>query len=107
MLLCLVVAVALESGWEALENTDTIIERYRAATISLNYYGDSIANSTVDILACMLGFAAASRLPKRLTLLGVVAVEIILAVWIRDNLALNILMLIRPSRVIQAWQLGK
>jgi hypothetical protein len=103
----LVLAVTLESGWEVLENTNMVIERYRAATISLNYYGDSIVNSMADIVACIAGFAVASRLPKRATILGFVAVEIILALWIRDNLALNILMLIHPSRAIQAWQLGK
>src|SRR6185295_100531 len=103
----LVLAVALESGWEVLENTDMVIERYRATTISLNYYGDSIVNSMADIGACVLGFVVASRLPKRVTVLGFIAAEIILALWIRDNLTLNILMLIRPSRVIQAWQLGK
>jgi hypothetical protein len=103
----LVLAVALESGWEVLENTDMVIERYRAETISLNYFGDSIVNSMADIAACILGFVAASRLPRRATALGFVAVEIILVLWIRDNLALNILMLILPSRAIQAWQSGK
>jgi len=101
----LVVTVVLESGWEVLENTNMVIEPYRAETISLNYYGDSIVNSMGDILACMLGFTLASRLPKRATILGTIALEIILAIWIRDNLALNIVMLLRPSRAIRAWQL--
>ena len=101
----LVAAVALESGWEILENTNTIIERYRAQTVSLNYYGDSIINSMADIVACMFGFIMASRLPKRVTIIGVVVFEIVLALWIRDNLALNIIMLLNPSRTIRLWQL--
>src|SRR5947208_72113 len=83
----LVLATALESGWEVLENSDMVIDRYRKETISLNYYGDSVVNSMADIVACMLGFFIASRLPKRVTIIGTIAVEIILALWIRDNLA--------------------
>ena len=101
----LILTVVLESGWEALENTNMAVERYRAETISLNYYGDSIVNSMGDILACMLGFTLASRLPRRTTIAGIIALEIILAFWIRDNLALNIVMLLHPSRAIRAWQL--
>lgn len=103
----LAASVALESGWEILENTDMVIQRYRAETISLNYYGDSIVNSMGDILACTLGFVLASRLPKRVTIAGAIALEILLLVWTRDNLTLNILMLIRPSRAIRMWQSGQ
>ena len=101
----LMLGVAAESSWEALENSTPIIERYRAETISLNYYGDSIVNSMGDIVACILGFLLASRLPKRMTIVGAIALEILLLFWTRDNLALNILMLIRPSRAIRVWQL--
>ena len=101
----LVLAVALESAWEVFENTNLVIERYRAETISLNYYGDSVVNSMGDILACMLGFTLASRLPKRVSILGTVGLEILLVIWTRDNLALNLVMLIRPSRAIRMWQL--
>ena len=103
----LVGAVALESGWEILENSDFIIQRYRKETVSLNYYGDSIVNSMADIVACMCGFLLASRLPTRVTVIGTIVIEIFLAIWIRDNLTLNILMLLRPSPLIRAWQLGK
>jgi len=103
----LVVAVGLESAWEVLENTDLVIGRYRAETISQNYYGDSIVNSMTDIASCIFGFLLASRLPKRITIIGTVAVEAVLLFWIRDNLSLNILMLIRPTRAIRMWQLGK
>jgi len=103
----LLLAVGLESIWEVFENTTLVIERYRAETISLNYYGDSVMNSMGDILACITGFFLAFRLPKRLTVLGTVALEILLVVWTRDNLALNLVMLIHPSRAIRVWQLGQ
>jgi hypothetical protein len=103
----LLIAIGLECGWEVLENTSFIIERYRAETVSLNYYGDSIVNSICDILACIAGFLLASRLPKRVTILGVVAIEVLLVIWTRDNLTINIIMLIHPSQAIHAWQLAR
>ncbi len=102
----LLVTVGLESAWEAYENTDTVVERYRAETISLGYYGDSLINSMADILACLLGFALARTLPAKVTVAGVIAVELMLAFWIRDNLTLNILMLIYPLEAVKSWQLG-
>jgi hypothetical protein len=100
------VAVGLESAWEALENTNMVIDRYRAATVSLGYYGDSVFNSMADVLACLVGFLLAWRLPTRATVAWVVVVEIVLALWIRDNLTLNIVMLIHPLQVIRQWQMG-
>ena len=101
-----VVAVAIESAWEAYENTDTVIDRYRAATIALGYYGDSVTNSVADILCCLIGFVLARRLAWWWTVSWVVATEIALAIAIRDNLTLNIIMLIRPLEAIKQWQLG-
>jgi Protein of unknown function (DUF2585) len=102
-----VLAVGLEAAWEVFENTDMVIERYRAATISLNYYGDSVMNSMCDILASVAGFVLAALLPARLTIVAAVVLEIALALWIRDSLLLNLLMLIRPIQAIRTWQLGK
>ena len=101
-----VMAIALECAWEVFENTDTVLQRYRATTVSLGYYGDSVLNSTGDILAATLGAVLATQLPVWLLVLGVVLIEILLAVWIRDNLTLNIVMLLRPIEAIRRWQSG-
>ena len=101
-----VAAIAIEAVWEAYENTDAVIERYRTETISLGYYGDSVINSLADIAACLFGFLLTWRLPRRVTVGWIVAVEVILALWIRDNLFLNILMLVRPLDVVRQWQMG-
>jgi hypothetical protein len=100
------VAIAAEAAWEVYENTDTVINRYRTATIALGYYGDSVINSVLDVVACGLGFVLAWKLPPRVTVAGVIVFEIALALTIRDNLTLNIIMLIRPVAAIRRWQLG-
>ena len=99
-------AVLLEAMWEVLENTPLVINRYRAATISLDYYGDSIVNSVSDVVAMMIGFWAAKKIPVWASVLAVVVLEVALAVIIRDNLALNILMLVHPVEAIKRWQAG-
>jgi hypothetical protein len=99
-------AVTLESMWEILENTDFIINRYREATISLDYYGDSILNSVSDIAAMAAGFALAARIPLWTTVTAALAMELFVGYTIRDNLLLNIIMLLYPSDLIREWQQG-
>lgn len=102
----LALATAVEAAWEVLENTAMIIERYRAVTISWDYYGDSILNSMSDILFMIFGFFLASRLPLWVTVLFTVVMEVVVAYTIRDNLTLNIIMLLWPLESLRRWQAG-
>ena len=102
----LLLAVVLESGWEILENTPLIINRYRAQTLALDYFGDSVLNSLADIGSMTLGFFLASRLPVRLIVALTIVMELAVGYWIRDNLTLNIIQLIHPVPAIGRWQAG-
>lgn len=100
----LFVAVAAESVWELIENSSFVIERYREATAAFGYYGDSILNSLGDVASCGIGFAAARFLGFARSVFVFLLIETILLFWIRDNLLLNILMLIYPLDSIKQWQ---
>ena len=99
-------AVVLETAWEIFENTPLIINRYRAQTIALDYYGDSVLNSLADIAAMAFGFLLAARLPVAIIVALTIVMEVAVGYWIRDNLTLNIIQLIHPFEAILKWQSG-
>jgi hypothetical protein len=102
----LIVAVVIEAGWEILENSPIIIDRYREATIAMGYTGDAVINSVFDVLWMILGFGIARRLPVWGTIAIALVFELTTLIVIRDNLTLNVLMLAWPVDAIRVWQGG-
>jgi hypothetical protein len=98
-------AVLLEAGWEMFENTEFVIQRYREATLALGYMGDSILNSLGDVVFCGMGFMIARHLGFWRSVVFCVLTECVLLFWIRDNLALNVIMLLWPIDAIKEWQM--
>lgn len=99
-------ALIVEASWEIAENTPIIIDRYREATMALGYSGDSILNSASDVAMMALGYLAAQRLPAWTSILVVIVLELVPLIAIRDNLTLNVIMLLAPSDAILDWQSG-
>ena len=103
----LVLAIALECLWEVVENSAMVIERYRRGTIALGYEGDSILNSLGDVASCGLGFLLARRLLVRWSIALFLVVEVALLILYRDNLLLNLIMLLHPFEAVKSWQSGR
>ena len=106
ILAALPIAVAFEGFWELLENSPIIIDRYRAVTVSFGYSGDSVVNSLADIGWMVIGFLVAARLPVWASVVMALAFELFTLVMIRDNLTLNVVMLVWPLEAIRTWQAG-
>lgn len=91
--------------WEAIENSDFVIHRYREAGAP-GYFGDTIVNSLGDLAMCGFGFVLARSLGFGRSLTLFVAVEVGLLFWIRDSLVLNVVTLIYPMEWIEHWRAG-
>lgn len=102
----LVVAAVVEAAWELVENTNWIIHKYRQDTIALDYYGDSVLNSTSDLSMMIVGFLFASRAPVWASIGLFIAAELFVGLMIRDGLLLNVIMLLYPLEWIRQWQAG-
>ena len=100
----LALATLIEAVWEMAENSPLIINRYREGTVSLGYTGDSIANSLGDIASFAAGFYLARLMGLWKSVAFFIAVELIMLFWMRDNLTLNVLMLLWPIKAIRDWQ---
>jgi len=101
-----IAALTIESAWEVIENTPMVIDRYREATAALGYTGDSVINSVSDIAMMALGFLAARKLPVWASVAAVLVLEIVPLFVIRDNLTLNVWMLLWPTDAVRSWQAG-
>ena len=102
----LCIAILIEASWEIAENSPWIIDRYRSATAAVGYSGDSVLNSMSDIAMMIAGFLLARRLPLWASIATIVMLELVPLFVIRDNLTLNVWMLIHPSDAIRHWQAG-
>lgn len=98
------IALLIEAGWELLENSPLIINRYREATIALGYVGDSVLNSVCDVGMMALGYLFARFTRVRVVVATIIILEVGCLLWVRDNLTLNVLMLVHPIPSIKAWQ---
>lgn len=100
----LLIALLVEGGWELLENSPIIINRYREATIAQGYVGDSVLNSVCDILMMVIGFVFARFNKVWVSMAIIIVFELGTLFYVRDNLTLNVLMLVYPVESVKVWQ---
>lgn len=100
----LAIAVLFECGWELLENSPIIINRYREGTAALGYNGDTVLNSIMDIICCMLGFIVTFYMKRYVAVILFIVIEVVMIWWIRDSFLLNVLMLVYPIQAIKNFQ---
>jgi hypothetical protein len=99
-------AILFACVWELAENSPFFIERYRIVTAASEYVGDALINSITDIAACGLGFYLATRFKFSISAMIFILVEILMMFWVRDNLLLNVVMIVFPVDSIRHWQIG-
>ena len=101
----LTLATILEAVWEVVENTNFVINRYREQTAALGYTGDTVVNSLGDLFCAFGGVLIARKLGLFRSLILFLLLEVVLLLWIRDSLLLQILMLIYPVNALKVWQM--
>lgn len=104
--LALLVSVCTEALWEVMENSPIIINRYRLTGLAAGYFGDSVINSVSDTLFMVLGFYFAKKFGWKVSLVTVIFLELLALYFIKDNLLLNIIMLLHPVGAINTWQMS-
>ncbi len=105
LIFCAMIAILVEGLWEVAENTPMVIEYYRANTMSTQFVGDTVINSTMDVLAMVVGFVMAHRVPVWVTVVLFVGFELMTIVLIRDGFLLNVLMFVWPLEAVKEWQM--
>lgn len=97
-------AVVTGIGWEIIEHTDWVLNKFRATTLNQGYLGDSILNAVADYVFMMGGFFLARVMPTAVSLVIIIVLELTAAIIARDSLVLETIMLVYPVQAIEDWQ---
>ena len=100
----LALVLVIGVGWEIIEHTDFVLDRFRGQTIYQGYMGDTVLNAVSDYIFMLAGFFAAMAMPARWGLFLMFALEILSATVARDSLLLTTLRVVHPVQVITDWQ---
>lgn len=98
------IAVVTGVGWEIVEHTDWVLDRFRGTTIYQGYVGDSVLNAVADYLWMLGGFFLAAALRTRAVVALLVGLELLAAVVARDSLVLTTISVVHPVEAIETWQ---